>query len=129
MDEVSRWVRTLGVRVVRGSLGGLQGGYMIDHHAVMIEDSLAPIQYRSTIMHELGHAYFGHAHTTPHAERQAGEWSARAMIRFCEFSALTRVHDTTQAVACEMGVLPRDVANYAVWVGREFSGPIWADLD
>lgn len=123
MDIVSHWIDTLGVRVVHGDLGSMYGCYLKDHHAIILNSSLAPIQRRSTVMHELGHAFHGHSETTPQTERQASEWSARELIRWCDYMCLTRIHDTAQGVASELGVLPRDVENYATWMRRQVRCP------
>lgn len=115
MVGVSRWVSALGVRVVNGDLGSVHGAYMHDHHAILVNRSLGPVQRRSTLMHELGHAYYGHECTSAKSEREASLWAARQMIRQCEFARLIKVFDNPQAVAWEMGVLPRDVVNYQQW--------------
>lgn len=118
MNTVSRWVEALGVRVVHGDLGGVFGCYLKDHHAIILNSSLAPIQYQSTAMHELGHAFFGHDATTSHTEREASEWSARQLIRWCDYMVVTRDLESVLGVASELGVLPRDVENYQSWVLR-----------
>lgn len=106
----------LGVRVIPANLEGLHGAYMHDHRAIVIDRRMGPIQCRSTLMHELGHAYHEHTGTTPRSECQASEWAARQMIRGCEFAAASLVHEKPEAVALELGVLPRDVVNYQRWL-------------
>lgn len=120
MNLVARWISTLGVRVVSGDLGGLYGCYLLEHHTIILERTLAPIQYRSTAMHELGHAFHGHASTTPRTEREASEWAARQMIRWCDYVNVTMALESAQGVASDLGVLPRDVINYQAWVMRSF---------
>lgn len=121
MNLVTRWIEILGVRVVQGDLGGMYGCYLKDHHAIIIERSLAPLQYRSTAMHELGHAFYGHDSTTPRTELEASEWAARQMIRWCDYVNVTMALESAQGVAHELGVLPRDVINYQAWVRQCFA--------
>lgn len=122
MLAANRWIETLNVRVLESDLGDTHGVYLNDHHAILIDKKLAPMQRYSTLMHELGHAYYRHSESTPRSEREASDWAARAMIRICEFLALSKLHDTPQAVAWEMGVLPRDVVNCQHWIGGRLVG-------
>ena len=100
------------------NLGELHGAYLHDHHAILLDEELAPIQRRSTLMHELGHAYYGHPRSTTRTEREASEWAARALIRPCEIWKLSRMYDDPQAIAHELGVLPRDVVHFHEWFAR-----------
>lgn len=118
MIGINRWIDELGVRVVYADLPHMHGGYMHDLRAIVVDGSMAPIQLKSTLAHELGHAFHGHEYTTPRTEREASEWGARVMIRGCKFWLATRMYDTPQEVAAELGVLPRDVVNYADWFDR-----------
>ena len=104
--------------MVEGDLGGLHGAYMHDHRAILIDWRLGPVQRRSTLAHELGHAYYGPDCSTARTERDASEWAARILIRGCDLVMLSRAHDTPPAVAEELGVLPRDVVNYRSWLLR-----------
>lgn len=120
MIGLDRWIEALGVQVVYGDLdGALYGGYMHDLRAIVIDKSLGPVQRKSTLAHELGHAILGHDCSTPANEREASEWGARIMIQGCRFWRATRMYDTPQEVAAELGVLPRDVVFYSEWFNRE----------
>src|SRR5699024_5348759 len=112
------WIEELEVEVFERELNGMYGAYIQSHQLIVLEKRLAPIQRRSTLMHELGHAYYEHTESTARTEREASEWAARQMIPACEFNRLTRLYDSPIAVAFELGVLPRDVVNYAEWAKR-----------
>lgn len=112
------WIEELEVEVFERELNGMYGAYIQSHQLIVLEKRLAPVQRRSTLMHELGHAYYGHTESTARTEREASEWAARQMIPACEFNRLTRLYDSPIAVAFELGVLPRDVVNYAEWAKR-----------
>lgn len=118
MLAITRMSHALKVRIIVCDLGEAHGAYMHDHRAVMLDCELGPTQYRSTAMHELGHAFFGHTETTPRNERLASEWAANSLIRICEFLDLSRVYETPQELASPLGVLPRDVVNYQQWIER-----------
>ena len=118
MVEVNRWINELGVRVIVADLGELNGVYLHDHHTILLDNELAPIQRRSTLMHELGHAYYRHPQSSARTEREASEWAARALIRPCELLKLSRIYDDLESVAHELGVLPRDVKHFHGWATR-----------
>jgi len=112
------WIAELRVDVVEMTMSHLYGAYLHQHRVILLNDRLAPIQRRSTLMHELGHAYYGHIDSTARAEREASEWAARQLIPGCEFERLSKVYDSPVAIAHELGVLPRDVINYSTWLTR-----------
>lgn len=110
---VERLVEAIGARVIFGELpDGLHGCYDHRHHAVFVDSRLDHVAQKSTLVHELGHAYFRHAGDSPKWEREASSWAALALIRGCELTKAVAAHDTIEAVADELEVLPRDVRNY-----------------
>jgi len=112
------WIAELGVEVEDTPMSHLYGAYIHQHGLILLNDRLAPIQRRSTLMHELGHAFYGHTESTARTEREASEWAARQLIPCCEFDRLSKLYDNPVAVASELGVLPRDVENYVGWLQR-----------
>lgn len=113
---VERWITRLGVVVFEAECPGEWWGFYDPlTHAIVLRPDLAPLQRLSTLAHELGHAYYRHEGTTPRNEAEASEWAARALIRPCEFHRAAQVHDSPEAVANELNVLPRDVVNFARW--------------
>jgi len=111
---LERWIDELGVRVVeRPCPQGWWGYYDPESHLIVMRPRLAMVQGKSTLAHELGHAFFKHWGTTPKQERVASEWAAQALISASDFESATRMFDSVAAVANELDVLPRDVRNYA----------------
>lgn len=110
------WTEALGVDVVIACLPGEAVGYF-DHRSktIYVDSSLSPIQWNSTLMHELGHAFHGHMGCTPRWEREASEWAARQLVDEDEFVSAMRLYECAIAVANELGVLPRDIDNYVQW--------------
>lgn len=92
-----------------------------------------PIQWRCVLAHELGHAQWGHDGSCPRAERQADEHAVTLLITPEEWAVATILHDSAEAVAHELGVLPRLVAvacevyqTAASAAARSSSSVVWA---
>lgn len=112
--RIERWVDILGVTVVeRPCPYGWWGFYDPARHEVTLRPGLGAVQRRSTLAHELGHAYYRHWGTMPKQERQASDWAVRVLILPTEFESAIRIFDGVAAVANELNVLPRDVRHYA----------------
>lgn len=113
------WTEALGVRVFEGLLpGDACGFYDHEYHAIYIDSTLSPIQRNSTLMHELGHAFYRHAGSKPRWEREASIWAARQLVDEDEFVSAMRLFEGSVAVANELGVLPRDIDFYVQWRGK-----------
>lgn len=106
MDLLAHAAR-LGVRVQY--IDGLdrRGRYSHTTRTVTIRSGMAPVQWRCTLAHELGHAHWGHSGSCPKAERQADEYAVQLLITPEEWAAATALHTTVEAVAHELGILPR----------------------
>lgn len=113
------WASNLGVEIVEDDLPGDAVGYF-DHrtNTIYVDRCLSPIQRRSTLMHELGHAFHGHTGCTPRWEREASLWAARHLMDQQDFVAAAMLYDDPVAVAHELGVLPRDVCHYMQWMSE-----------
>lgn len=93
---------------------GRWGEYDHRRRTIRLLSGLGPIQYRSTLAHELGHAHHGHRWSSRRHEQQADTYAARILISPAEWSLATAVYpDCPQSVAAELGVLPRLVEAYA----------------
>ncbi|GAA3708294.1 hypothetical protein GCM10022377_22650 [Zhihengliuella alba] len=69
--------KQLGIRVRRGPLP--QGWWgLCDHprRTIVLRPGLAPIQYTCTLMHELGHAYYGHEGVSGKQKLLPDRWAA-----------------------------------------------------
>src|SRR5690625_5688458 len=91
------WITELGVEVEDTPMSHLYGAYIHQHGLILLNDRLAPIQRRSTLMHELGHAFYGHTESTARTEREASEWAARQLIPGCEFDRLSKLYDNPRS--------------------------------
>lgn len=106
-------VGELGVTVETGDLpNGWWGAYCHHDRTIILRPNLGGIQGPSVLMHELGHAYYGHSRSGPTEEREASLWAARRLITLKQFIAACQVADTAHGIAHVLGVLPRDVSNY-----------------
>lgn len=111
-------IARLGVRVLAVEPDefpdGRWGAYDHAARAIGLRRTLAPIQARSTLAHELAHAEHGHhGHGIDANEREAERTAALQLIG--EPANLTRVAkglNLTGALAIGLGVLPRDVLAY-----------------
>jgi hypothetical protein len=111
--DLDKLVGELGVTVTTGPLpNGWWGAYSASTHTITLRPRLGALQRRSTLFHELGHAYYRHDKLCIKAERQASVWAARRLIKQSAFIDACRVARTAQGIAHILGVLPRDVENY-----------------
>lgn len=97
---------------------GRWGDYRHHRRTIRLLDRMAPVQYVSTLAHELGHAHYGHRRTTGRTELEADAWAARQLIDPAEWRYLTTIHADLLTVAAELQVLPRIAAVYAKHLSR-----------
>lgn len=108
--DIQQLVGELDVTVRTGHVpDGWWGSYCHIKHEIVLRPRLGALQRRSTLAHELGHAYYRHAGSTPFNERQASTWAARTLIPDDAFLDACKLADTAQGMAHILGVLPRDV--------------------
>lgn len=108
-----RMAEDLGVTLVSGyPPHGWWGCYDPDRHRIIIRPDLGHIQARSTIWHELGHAYYQHVGCDPKQERQARIWAARRLIRPQAFIDAARITDDLISIAHRLNVMPDDVRHF-----------------
>lgn len=112
--EISRLGVTVATHPADDMPAGWWGAYEHDARTIHLRDSLAPIQARSTLAHELAHAEHGHlGHGIAAHESEAQRTAAQRLIG--EPGNLTRVArdlNLTGALAIGLGVLPRDILAY-----------------
>ena len=108
----------LGVRVdYLAPMVGDWGEYDASAHRIALHPALGPVQLFSTYAHELGHAMYRHGATTAHTEREATHAAHWLTIPLCGFLRAIQAHDSAQAVAHELGVMPADVRAYGHRLG------------
>lgn len=93
---------------------GRWGEYDHRRRTIRLRAGLGPLQWRSTLAHELGHAHHGHWWTSLKHEDQADTYAAWLLISPQAWRSAISAHpDSPQSVAAELGVLPRLVEVYA----------------
>lgn len=97
MRELLRYAQEQGIYVEPSRALGehLRGVYEHDVRSITLNAWLNGEQMRSTLAHELGHAWYGHTWTgDPHGNRQherlADEWAAKFLIDTHAYAAAER---------------------------------------
>jgi len=104
----------VGCTVVREEpVVGQLGEYDATRHEIRLHPALVGIQAKAVLAHELGHAAYRHESSSAQNEREADELGDWLRIPFCDFLRAIKAHETVQAVAHELDVLPSDVRRYA----------------
>jgi Zn-dependent peptidase ImmA (M78 family) len=88
------------------------GVYDHGRQLVTLKPGMLPIQYVCTLMHELGHAHYGHTGISPKQELLANRWAAYRLIRFDDVKQIAGHERTTDDVAASLGVLPSVLRTY-----------------
>lgn len=106
-------VESLGVSVTEDRLPyGWWGLYLVEHHLIVLSPELGPVQKKSTLAHECGHAYYRHDGTSQKEECQASRWAVKRLINESEFIDALRITDECRGLAQILGVMPTDVETY-----------------
>lgn len=116
LAEFADTIAQLGVTVRQGTLpAGWWGAYDAANHRITLRPRLAPVQCRSTLAHELGHATYRHAgHGIESQEREAEEWAAAHLITEPQrFTDAADQGNLLGFMAMWLRVLPRDLTTYA----------------
>jgi hypothetical protein len=103
----------MGVRVrVAATPQGWWGVYDHGRRLITLRPGLGPIQSDCTLMHELGHAHYGHIGHSPKQELLADRWAAHRLIQFDDLLEAAGMEQSGPSVACSLGVLPRVLDTY-----------------
>ena len=103
----------LGVQIRTGALPhNWWGAYDYRTHTITLLKGLGPIQYKSTLCHELGHAHYRHRTSNTNTEWQANVWAARKLIDHDQFVEAALGADRLAGVAAILEVMPTDVETY-----------------
>ena len=109
----------LGVRVRTAvTPHGWWGVYDHPRRLITLRPGLGPIQARCTLMHELGHANYGHTGVTGKQELLANRWAAYRLVSFEDVLAVAAVETRTDEVAHALGVLPSVLKTYMMTLTR-----------
>lgn len=111
--DFERYITETGVTVTTGRLpDGWWGAYDYYDHKIILRPRLGGTQRRSTLAHELGHAWFQHKGTTVKQEREASMWAARRLIDGEALIDALRVSEHRTGIAQILAVMPADVDAY-----------------
>lgn len=80
-----------------------------DHNTgrITLLSGMGHVQWRSTLAHECGHAFWGHTRDGPKQERQADAYAVGLLIPLGDWARATANADDLAHVAQELSVLPR----------------------
>lgn len=111
--ELEDIAHALGVRVVVEKPSGRRwGAYCNRTRTIRLHPDLGPLQRDYTLAHEIGHAFHEHEGCHPRTEWDADVWAATWLIPHTQWDQATSIHDTVEAVATELGVLPKLIHIY-----------------
>ncbi|WP_404285400.1 ImmA/IrrE family metallo-endopeptidase [Glutamicibacter arilaitensis] len=97
----------LGIKVRSASPPlGWWGVYDHTKKLITLHPDLSPVQYRCTLMHELGHAHYGHQGVTGKQEAQANRWAAHQLLSLDDVMEHAKTELHAQELAALLGVLP-----------------------
>lgn len=77
--DLHQLAETMGVTLHKHD-GLAKGYYLHPLRAISTRRGLTIAEYRSTLAHELAHAHYGDAHSTPRIELRADRWAANLLL-------------------------------------------------
>ncbi|WP_413316879.1 ImmA/IrrE family metallo-endopeptidase [Agrococcus sp. 1P02AA] len=113
LSDLLRLCRQLGVRVDSAPLpAGWLGAYDHARRRILLTVGLTPVEERSVLAHELGHAVFMHAGASDAAERAAERFAARLLIDPLQLASVCAWARDDQEIAEALDVTPDVVRAY-----------------
>ena len=110
----------MGVRVrTAPTPPGWWGAYDHGRRLITMRPGLGHIQYTCKLMHELGHAHYGHEGVTGKQELLADRWAAYRLLRFEDVVEAAGTERHTHDVAASLGVLPSVLKTYMQTLTKE----------
>lgn len=91
---------------------GWWGAYDHRRRLITLRPGLGPIQLKCTLMHELGHAHYGHTGVTGKQETLANRWAAYRLIDFDELLSAASMEQSGPGVAAALEVMPDVLETY-----------------
>lgn len=109
MRELIAHAMTLGVSVHVAHIEPPHRGFYDSARKIVVYDfNLTPIEARSVLAHELGHAFYDHqCYGNARFEADADYYAARLLIDPAEYMAAEAIDPSVPAIADELGVEPR----------------------
>lgn len=108
-DRLVQLLEQAGVRLIETpKLGAAYNAvYHAESRTIFVRWGIDPVTRRCAIAHELGHAVYDDAESSPLTERRADKWAATNLINPDDVHVAAENHDgTLSAMAAEIGVTP-----------------------
>lgn len=103
----------MGVRIRTAvTPAGWWGLYDHSRRLITLRPGLGPIQARCTLMHELGHAHYGHTGVSGKQELLANRWAAYRLVDWQLLLSVAACERGIAGVAAAVGVLPSVMETY-----------------
>lgn len=103
----------MGVRIRTAvTPNGWWGLYDHPRRLITLRPGMAPVQARCTLMHELGHAHYGHTGVTGKQELLANRWAAYRLVDWTQLLSVAPCERGIAGVAASLGVLPSVLETY-----------------
>ncbi|MCM3657774.1 ImmA/IrrE family metallo-endopeptidase [Agromyces mediolanus] len=127
MRELVRVAASMGLRLHCAHLpDDTLGYYAPDEARIYFDMRLTPIERRSVVAHELGHAHYGHTCSNASTERQAKIYAARLLINARDYAGLERVNPDQHHLAEELGVTAELVEIFETYCLTRLRGVTYA---
>lgn len=120
--ELEDFAHALGLRIVDGKPSRKRWGSSCNRkRTIRLHPDLGTLQRDYTLAHEVGHAFYEHEGCHPQTEWEADVWAATQLIDRSERDKATAIQDTVEAVATELGVMPKLIHIYHENMRRNYS--------
>jgi antirestriction protein ArdC len=103
---------------------GWWGVYDHKHRLITLRPGLGPIQLDCTLMHELGHAHYGHTGVTGKQEALANRWAAYRLIDFENMLSIASVEQSSSGVSAALEVMPSVLETYLQLLTKDQLGAL-----
>lgn len=109
MKELIAHAASLGVSVHVAHIDGPHRGFYDAESKIVVYDyDLTPVERRTVLAHELGHAFYDHrCYGNPQFEEAADFYAACLLIDPVEYEAAEAIDPSIGAIAEELGVEPK----------------------
>lgn len=119
LTNLNQLAENLGVMVRTAPTPAAHWGvYDHSYRLITLRPGLGPIQYRSTLAHELGHAHYGDTGHLQKNEHRADSWAAKALLDIDVVAEAIRITRDTTELAAELEVLPWVLHAFVDTLGR-----------
>lgn len=112
LNDLIQQAKQMGIRVHISHLDDSVGVYDHTTQEIHLSFGLTPVEQRSVLAHELGHAYHGHDCSNSRNERQADAYAANLLINADDYARAERHSPNVHDIAAELDVTDDIVTAY-----------------